>query len=80
MDPRDQEQKQAQPTDANEGEGSRTADRRYREGVQRTLQEGDVEQKAEQAEREVEANPEEYRKAEEAGLRRSAGEAPGDLE
>jgi hypothetical protein len=65
---------------ANEGEGNRTADREYREGVQRTVRRGHAEQDAEQARREVEADPGKYRQAEEEGKRRSAGEAPGDLE
>jgi hypothetical protein len=64
----------------NEGEGSRTADRRYREGVEETVRRGHVRQDAERAEREVEASPEEFRRAEEAGRERSAGEAPGDRE
>jgi hypothetical protein len=64
----------------NEGEGSRTADRRYREGVERTVRKGHVEEDAARARREVEEDPEQFRKAEEEGLRRSRGEAPGDLE
>jgi hypothetical protein len=64
----------------NEGEGSRTADRRYREGVEETVRRGRVSQDAEQAGREVEERPEEHRRAEEAGRERSAGDAPGDLE
>jgi hypothetical protein len=62
------------------GEGSRSADRRYREGVERTLRRGHVEEDAERARREVDASPEEHREAEEQGRRPSAGEAPGDLE
>ena len=65
---------------SNEGEGSRSADRRYREGVQRTVRKGHVEEDAERARREVEANPGEHRDAEEEGKSRSAGEAPGDVE
>ncbi len=64
----------------NEGEGSRTADRRYREGVEKTVRQGRTEQDAERARADVEASPDEYEKAEEEGRRRSAGEAPGDLE
>ncbi len=62
----------------NEGEGSRTADQQYRKDLQRHLDKGHVEQEAEKAREDVEASPEEYRKAEEEGKRRSAGEAPGD--
>ena len=64
----------------NEGEGSRSGDRRYREGVEETLRKGHVEQDAERARRELEANPEEYRHAEQEGRSRSAGEAPNDAE
>jgi hypothetical protein len=64
----------------NEGEGSRSADRRYREGVQRTVRQGHAEEDAERARRDVEADPEAFRRAEEEGKRHSAGEAPGDVE
>jgi hypothetical protein len=64
----------------NEGEGSRSADRRYREGVARTVRQGRVAEDAERARKDVEANPEEFRRAEEEGRERSAGEAPGDLD
>lgn len=67
-------------TDENEGEGSRTADRRYREGVERTVRKGDVEKDADRARRDVEGSPDEFRRAEDEGRQRSAGEAPGDLE
>ncbi len=64
----------------NEGEGSRSGDAQYREGVQEHMRRADVEKEAEQARRDVEANPEEFRKAEEEGKRRSAGELAGDAE
>jgi hypothetical protein len=63
----------------NEGEGSRSADRNYREGVERTLKRGKVEEDAERAARDVEASPDEYRDAEEEGKSRSAGDLPEDL-
>ncbi len=63
-----------------EGEGSRSADEAYRSGIARHLQEGHVEEEAEQARREVEADPEAFRKAEEEGKRHSAGDLPEDLE
>ena len=66
--------------DANEGEGSRSADQHYRQGVQRTVQGGHVEADAERARKDVEADPEGFRRAEEEGRSRSAGEAPGDLD
>jgi Fe2+ or Zn2+ uptake regulation protein len=62
-----------------EGEGSRTADRHYREGVRETVRRGHVEEDAEKARRDVEASPDEYRRAEDEGKSRSAGEAPRDL-
>jgi Fur family iron response transcriptional regulator len=65
---------------ANEGEGSRSADRRYREGVEETVRRGQVEEDADRARRDVEARPDEYADAEREGRSRSAGEAPGDLE
>jgi hypothetical protein len=64
----------------NEGEGSRSADQRYRAGVKRTVERGDAEELAEKAHREVEADPAEYREAEEAGRARSAGDLEADLE
>ncbi len=64
----------------NEGEGSRTADREYREGVQEHLRRGHVEEEAERAAHELDEHPDELRKAEEEGKRRSAGELPADLE
>ena len=63
----------------NEGEGNKSADRRYRQGVRETVRKAHVEEDAERAERDVEANPEEYRRAEEQGRQRSRGEAPGDV-
>jgi hypothetical protein len=64
----------------NEGEGSRSADRRYREGVRETVRKGHVDEDAERARRDVEASPEEYREAEREGRSRGKGEAPGDVE
>ncbi|HSD18931.1 MAG TPA: hypothetical protein VLC54_02760 [Anaeromyxobacter sp.] len=63
-----------------EGEGSREADRRYREGVTDHLRKGHVEEEAERAAREVAERPEDYRRAEEEGKKRSAGDLPEDLE
>ncbi len=68
------------PDRAVEGEGSREADRRYREGVREHLRQGHVEEEAERAAREVAERPEEYRRAEEEGKKRSAGDLPEDLE
>jgi hypothetical protein len=76
----DPNEQSATPAEPNEGEGSRSADRRYREGVEKTIREHDVEEDARRARRDAEASPEEHRRAEDEGRRRSAGEAPGDLE
>jgi hypothetical protein len=66
--------------DQNEGEGSRSADRRYREGVEKTVRKGNFEEEANRARKEVELDPGQFRRAEEEARRRSAGEAPGDVE
>jgi len=50
-------------SDKNQGEGNREADRRYREGVRKTLDRTTAEERAEKA-REI--SPEERREAEEA--------------
>jgi hypothetical protein len=63
----------------NEGEGNRTADRRYREGVEEHLRKGTVEEEAERAARSLDEQPEELRRAEEKGKARSAGDLPSDL-
>jgi hypothetical protein len=63
----------------NEGEGNKSADRRYREGVAETVRKGHVEEDAARAEQEVEESPDEYRRAEEQGRQPSRGEAPGDV-
>jgi hypothetical protein len=52
----------------NEGEGNRTADRQYREGVRRHVESGAPEAAAAEAERALEgAEAEELREAEEKG-------------
>ncbi len=63
-----------------EGEGSHSADREYRAGVEEHLKKADVEREAEQARRDLEAKPEEFRKAEEEARSRTAGDMPGDAE
>ncbi len=64
----------------NEGEGSRTAARDYRKGVEEHLRRGNVEEEAERAARDLDEHPEELRRAEEEGKRRSAGELESDLD
>jgi hypothetical protein len=64
----------------NEGEGSRTAAHEYEQGVKEHLRRGNVEEEAERAARDLDAHPDELRKAEEEGKRRSAGDLEADLE
>jgi len=66
------------PGSENEGEGSRSADQRYRADLEKHLEKGHVQEEAEKARKDVESSPEEYRRAEDEGKRHSAGEAPGD--
>ncbi len=66
------------PETENEGEGSRSADREYREGIREHLEKGHVQDEAEKARKDVESSPDEYRKAEEEGKSHSAGELEGD--
>ena len=63
-----------------EGEGSRTADRNYRQGVEEHLRKGNVEEEAERAARDLDEHPEELRRAEEEGKSRSAGDLDSDLQ
>jgi hypothetical protein len=51
------------PGGMNEGEGSRTAADNYEKGLRETLRKGHVEEDAERARRDVEASPEEFRRA-----------------
>jgi hypothetical protein len=74
------EQEQPRNEPENEGEGSRSGDAEYRAGVEEHLRKADVQQEAEQARKDVEASPEEYRKAEEEGKAHSAGELKSDAE
>ncbi|HEX4112148.1 MAG TPA: hypothetical protein VH020_06400 [Stellaceae bacterium] len=61
----------------NEGEGNKTADRHYREGVKRTVQSGQVDKKAKEAERAYDgAEGKELRRAEQQAKQHSHGEDP----
>ena len=63
--------------DANEGEGNKSADRRYRAGVARTVESGQVGRKAKEAEQALAGKEgDELRRAEEQGRRHSHGEDP----
>jgi hypothetical protein len=68
------------PGGENEGEGSRSAAERYRKGLEEHLRKGKTDDEAEQARRELDENPQELRKAEEAGKKPSRGDLPEDLE
>ncbi len=63
-----------------EGEGSRTADRSYRKGLEEHLRRGNVEEEAERASKDLDEHPDELRRAEEEGRKRSAGDLEADLE
>ena len=64
----------------NEGEGSKTADKQYRQGATEFAKRTDTLQKGIEAEREVENYRDEYERAEESGKARSAGDLQSDLE
>ena len=64
----------------NEGEGSKTADKSYREAATDFAKRTDTLQAGLQAEREVESKKGEYDAAEKAGKSHSAGELKSDLD
>jgi len=66
------------PEQKNEGEGSKSADRKYREDVERFVESHDVERLAREAQRDVENDEAGYRKAEEQGKLRIAEEDEKD--
>ena len=63
-----------------EGEGNKTADKRYRDGATAYAQSGQVEANARAAERDLEEHPEAFEQAEQAGKGPSAGDLEGDLQ
>jgi hypothetical protein len=64
----------------NEGEGSKTADREYRQGATDFAKRTDTMQKGLEAEREVENYRDDYERAEKARRSHSKGELQSDLE
>ena len=64
--------------DKNEGEGSKSADKKYRDAATDFAKRTDTLQTGLQAEREVESNPSEFAKAEKEGRAHSAGELRKD--
>ncbi len=63
----------------NEGEGSKSADKKYREGASDFAKRTDTLQTGLQAERDVEKNKAEFEKAEKEGRSHSAGDLRQDL-
>jgi len=63
----------------NEGEGSKTADERYRQGATGFAQRTDTLQKGIEAEREVENYRDEYEQAEKSGRSQNAGDPDSAL-
>ena len=64
----------------NEGEGSKTADKKYRDAASDFAKRTDTVQAGLEAEREVEQNKEDFERAEQAGRSKSKGELPKDLD
>jgi hypothetical protein len=62
----------------NEGEGNKTTDRHYREGVREHIDKGDVDKSAREAARDIDEDPEGYAEAERIGKSRIAEESPND--
>ena len=63
----------------NEGEGSKTADKNYRDGATSFARQNDTLKTGLAAEREVEMYKDEFDSAEKAGRSHSAGDLPNDL-
>lgn len=66
-------------TNRNEGEGSKTADKEYRDAATDFAKRTDTLEQAGKAEREVEQNKGEFERAEKAGRAHSKGELDKDL-
>jgi len=67
------------PGGLNEGEGNKTADKKYRQGATDFAQRTDTLQKGLEAEREVENYRDEYDAAEKAGKSHGMGDLESDL-
>ncbi len=63
----------------NEGEGSKTADKNYREAATGFAKKTDTLKKGLEAERDVEMYKDDFDSAEKAGRSHSAGDLPNDL-
>jgi hypothetical protein len=64
----------------NEGEGNKTADKKYREAATDFAKRTDTLQSGLEAEREVESRKSEFEEAEKAGRSHSSGDLPRDLD
>ena len=64
----------------NEGEGSKTADKQYRDAASDFAKRTDTVQAGLEAERDVERNKGDFEKAEQAGRSKSKGELPNDVD
>ena len=69
-------EKKSRPNQANEGEGSKTADKKYRDDAAKFIHGNDVDKLAKQAADDVGNDPDEYRRAEEEGKAKIAEEDP----
>jgi hypothetical protein len=68
------------PKNRNEGEGSKSADKKYREAASDFARRTDTVQAGLDAEREVEKRKDEFDAAERKGRSRSKGELPEDVQ
>ncbi len=78
MDDKHKKTEEVEHDEANEGEGSKSADRAYRRDVDEFLAENDPSKLARNAERDLERDPGTYEAAEQEGKRRSAGDLERD--
>jgi hypothetical protein len=66
--------------DQNEGEGNKTADKKYRDAASDFAKRTDTVQAGVEAERDVEEHKEDFERAEQAGRSKSKGELPHDVD
>jgi hypothetical protein len=67
-------------TTRNEGEGNKTADKKYREAASDFAKRTDTVQAGLEAERDVEQHKEDFDRAEQTGRSKSKGELPHDVD
>ena len=78
MDDKKKKTQEVEHDEENEGEGSKSADRAYRNDVDDFLKENDPSKLARNAASDIERDPQTYEDAEVEGKRHSAGEAEHD--